>query len=627
MLLGLAKTLFSETHQRTPWLLQEKNLLGHSWPLFDHFLNQKRISYLDYILTHRLLRDEPNINEEVAFFICHLILSAREGHLCVKVGSHHVMPEPIHLWLGEEGQPFIYEEADMLNTLVLEGAHRIPFRLVTDVDNFSNENFPSTPICRYQHLFYLQRHWVFESIFLRHLKRHSLTKPGFEVDMSQVQERIQGLRNQGLLLEEQAQAIEIGCQHPLSFISGGPGTGKTYTAGHFVKIFWEALPEDQKGKCEIALAAPTGKAAANLQKSFSRVAAGHSGFPTLAAKTLHGLLGIKGTTINFQEKPSRLSADLILIDECSMIDVKLMARLFEVIKEGARLILLGDRHQLPPIEAGSLFADLIHLHAVKGLELPCTQLKTCMRAELKSIIDFAKMVHEGKSDEVLRVLQHSLMTGVHLFSIASHKREAQKAIVDHVLPEFLSIIEEKNDPQALLQSLSKIRLLSPLRKGPFGVDALNQLCWEKISKKAQDEWLPVPIMIVANDYQKDLFNGETGILMRKLPFQEGFKAGKQDYALFSSRLGDEVRRIPALLLPKYEYAYCLSIHKSQGSEFDKVILLMPEGSELFGREIFYTGVTRARKHLDIFGSDIVIKKTIEQQGLRLSGIEHRLFDH
>jgi exodeoxyribonuclease V alpha subunit len=132
-------------------------------------------------------------------------------------------------------------------------------------------------------------------------------------------------------------------------------------------------------------------------------------------------------------------------------------------------------------------------------------------------------------------------------------------------------------------------------------------------------------MIISNDYRQDLFNGETGVLMRKLPAGEE-KVSSEDMAYFFSRNGEEVRRIPGLLLPKFEYAYCLSVHKSQGSEFDRVVLLMPEGSELFGREVFYTAITRARKQLDIFGSDHVLHKTILQEGSRLSGLGQRLLD-
>ena len=129
-------------------------------------------------------------------------------------------------------------------------------------------------------------------------------------------------------------------------------------------------------------------------------------------------------------------------------------------------------------------------------------------------------------------------------------------------------------------------------------------------------------MITVNDYRQELFNGETGVLIRRLPVEMG---SSEDYALFAPRQeGDQVRRLSALQLPQFELAYCLSVHKSQGSEFDRVILVLPDGSEMFGREVFYTAITRARKSLEVYGSDQVILKTVERQGIRLSGIQSRV---
>jgi exodeoxyribonuclease V alpha subunit len=166
-------------------------------------------------------------------------------------------------------------------------------------------------------------------------------------------------------------------------------------------------------------------------------------------------------------------------------------------------------------------------------------------------------------------------------------------------------------------------LLSPLRKGPLGVESLNEAIWQQISSQNFSMgWLAIPIMIVKNDHQQDLFNGETGILIRSLPLQS---IGREDYALFASRENtQEHRRFSASVLPPYEYAYCISVHKSQGSEFDHVILALPEGAEIFGREMLYTAITRARKQFDLYGSDETVRKIIKQKEIRLSRIVQRL---
>lgn len=618
---GFAKTLFAEAYQRAPWLSSDANQEKRSWPFLDLLFEQKRLSYLDYVLTHRLLRNYPEAGQEVALFLCHLTLAAKEGHLCVHVNEQALNPSVMQLWQNEEGHALAAEDGHTLTHLMLAGAQHIPEGIITTLHK-QIDSIPHTPICREGNIFYLQRHWIFETLFLKYLKRHLKTSPTLTLDSESIKQSILQLQQNKVLLKEQAQAILEGCLNSVTLVTGGPGTGKTYTAGHLIKVFWQHLSKEQRESCQIVLAAPTGKAAANLQGSLSKVAASLEGFPAIQAKTLHALLGIRQNSI-FQESV-RLTADLIVVDESSMIDVRMMACLFEALKPGSRLILLGDPHQLPSVEAGSVFVDLIQLQqASPHLSLPCIPLSVCLRAELKSLVDFAQLINQGSSQEVLNSLNLSKEVGIKRLHLPADKKEAQREFLAHVLPYFPTLVKPGQKPEHLLELFQAIRLLSPIRKGPFGVEGLNQLIWQKICQNVpMNGYLAIPIMVVTNDYRQELFNGETGVLIRRLPLQS---LQLEDYALFPSRQGEgQVRRVPALLLPKFEFAYCLSVHKSQGSEFDHVVLALPEGSELFGREVFYTAVTRARKSIEIYGSDVVILKTVMQQGVRLSGIEQRL---
>lgn len=625
MLMGFAKQSFFETYQRTPW--QIKSHKDSSWPFLEKCVSQHRISYLDYMLTKKILSPYNQVNEGIACLICHLILAARQGHLCIQMNGNQVEPDPEQLWQGEENQSLTFEEIQHLNKQLEIGLKELPSSLVFNVQDSATDLHPHQPICRDQNLLYLQRHWMFESIFLTHLKRQLVSHPRLTVPLASIQTSAYALLDQGIILPEQAHAIIKGCLHPFSVITGGPGTGKTYTAGYLIKVLWDNLTQEQKAICKIILAAPTGKAAANLQNSLNRVAANLAGFPLLEAKTLHAWLGIKTRKSNQQEKP-RLLADIILIDESSMIDVKLMASLFQAVQAGSRLILMGDPCQLPSVEAGSLFSDLIDLNQSKQTEIiPSTELKVCLRAELKSITHLASLIKEGKGEETLHLLKNHSQTGIHHFFMPQDRREGYHALLRHIGPLFPFVDQLEDNAEAILNLFNRVRLLSPMRKGAFGVEALNQMLGDYFSQlKQQTGWLAIPIIIVTNDHRQRLFNGETGVLMRQINSKGGFQA--EDYALFSSKDGSqEIRKIPALLLPKYEYAYCLSVHKSQGSEFDRVILVMPEGSELFGREIFYTAVTRARKQLDIFASESVVLKTINQKGMRQSGIQQRYENH
>ena len=613
---GFAKTFFFNTYGRAPWDSEGEKKFEHDWPLLTLLVNQNKLSYLDYVLAHRLLRSCQSASQESALFICHLVLAAKEGHLCIRVEENGLNPSFFQLWRGDEGNPLAEEEAKALTQKALLGAERLPEEIMTVLKS-GQASPPPTPLCREGSSFYLQKNWVFETLFINSLKKHLKTPPAIAIDSEAIEKCTTQLCNEKILLEAQGLAIKQGCLHPLTLVTGGPGTGKTYTAGHLIKIFWQNLSVEQRETCQIVLAAPTGKAASNLQRSLGCVASGLEGLPPIQAKTLHSLLGIgQGGS----HQPRRLAADLVVVDESSMIDVRVMGSLFASLKAGSRLILLGDKHQLPSVEAGSVFVDLIDL----DLNIPSVSLSVCMRAELKGLIEFAELVNEGKAQEVLDLLSPPCASlGIERLYFPADKKSALEKFLSHAARYFPSSVKSGIAPSELMDLFLSIRLLSPVRKGHFGVEELNRLMWEKLSHNTpKSGWIAIPIIVVMNDYSQELFNGETGVLLRRLPLQS---ASSEDYAWFPSRQGEgPLRRFPAVLLPKYELAYCLSVHKSQGSEFDRVVLVLPEVSELFGREVFYTAITRARKQIEIYGADATILKTVAQKGVRLSGIGQRL---
>jgi exodeoxyribonuclease V alpha subunit len=352
------------------------------------------------------------------------------------------------------------------------------------------------------------------------------------------------------LLPLQIEAIKKASKGPLTLILGGPGTGKTFTAGFLVKT----LLKLSNNKLKVALAAPTGKAAINLEKSFGG---------DLKATTLHSLLNYKG------KEPKPLESDILVIDESSMIDLSLMEALLSSLKPKSRLILLGDPHQLPPVEVGRIFPEMIAF-----CEESVIRLEECMRTDIKEILDLAHLVKEGLPiDLFFKEKRHSVF----------FEKELK---FETCLNKCLGWLEIKGKEEAFLH-LKKSTLLSPLRKGPFGFERLNEAIF--LSLKRLKKSVPVPIMIVRNDKRLNLFNGQMGVL-----FEEGS-------ALFEERL------IEKSSLPPYEVAFCLSVHKSQGSEFEEVTLLLPDGSEVFGKELLYTGITRAKNRLNLIGETLDFK--------------------
>lgn len=620
---------------------EERSVTHPTWPYIDQMLAQGRIAYIDYALAERLLRDYPDTDQSVAAFLCHLSIAIREGHLCIKVDEEGIYPEPCHTWLESKEEttdnksphdntvPSL-KDWQAINNFIIRGAALLPKGLVTEVTNSCAT--PATPICRFGSFFYFQRYWFYETLFLKHFQIIAQAVPALIPDQKLLQDQIHALLQQDQLLPEQAEAILSACRNSFTVICGGPGTGKTYTAGNLIKTFWTALDADQQQNCEIALAAPTGKAAANLQRSLCAATSHLVDFVPIKAKTLHALLGIRPHHSQRDTAITLLSADLILVDESSMIDANLMSQLLAAIKPGARLVLLGDRHQLPPVASGALFSDII-THLTKHFSNQVVELNTCLRIELKAIIDFADTINRGDTKSVIDTLTvSSASSGISRLSLkGEHSSKAtQQALIEQVAPHFHKPSLNKEDHRQLLDAYQNFRLLSPLRKGPFGIDELNRLIYSHLIKKMRGQsWFSTPIMLVSNDYRLKLFNGEVGVLVRHGDCNDSNSQylKEEDFAVFLDSSGEHahaIRKLPALVLPNYEYAYCLSVHKSQGSEFNHVLLLMPEGSERFGREILYTAATRARKKLEVWGNDAVLCAAITRQACRLSGVVQRL---
>ncbi len=619
---GLAKQLFIERGGRKSW----KERRPCRWPILSKALKAGCFSYVDYAFAEMFLENISNVDERTAAFLCHLSRSSREGHLCIKIEENKITPSPREMWFSENVEEGEINELRTLAENLSKGVSALPEQLLTDVKKEAS-TFPITPICRYGSLYYFQKNWVLESLFLDHFKRLLTSKPSLDINLEKAQQQIASLQGMNQLNQQQASAIQQALTHSFSVITGGPGTGKTYTAGHLIKLFWESLDEKQKEKCVIAIAAPTGKAASNLQRSLQRATADIEDYPPLQAKTLHSLLGIRRSTPLLDKPPPKLVADLILVDECSMIDVGIMAQLFASVKKGARLVLLGDPHQLPPVEAGSLFSDAVTvLKQNDDYSVHVTDLKTCLRVELQEMIDFATTINQGLASQALELLNQKKETSALKRLSFDLEKENWRALQDRLLSHAQTLFPSprvvSNHPEEILEAYNQFRLLSPLRKGPFGVDEMNQRLFHKMVQKVRrEEWFVSPIMVTSNDYKMELFNGEVGVLLRRRSHDLQIKEG--DYAIFPANQGNSIRTIPAILLPKYEYAYCLSVHKSQGSEFDRVLLLLPEGSEVFGREVLYTAVTRARKKLEVWGPEDVLSQTLSKTSSRTSGITGR----
>jgi len=479
-------------------------------------------------------------SQEALLLLSHLSKATRAGHLCISYDDGLITPSIEELWNTSE-KPLTAEEMQNMQKQMLDGFKQLP-------------EHPA--LRREGHRLYFQLYWNLEQRFIERYRSLRVTPPSIPIVAP---ERVENL------LPEQLHVVKHVCENALTLLCGGPGTGKTYTAGQMIHHLRALIPR-------MALAAPTGKAAANLQKSLEKALS--ADVPKV--QTLHALLYGK----------SSLPYDLILVDESSMIDVHLMVRLLESLTPGARLVLIGDPHQLPPVEAGGLFSDITRYEQSLPDSRVCT-LNTCMRTDLQSIITFAKHILDGHAKDAWQMIRPILPS-----------LEPMEAFVELVAPHFIPPKGILDQPSELLAFFNRFRILSPLRRGPAGVDSLNARLAQHLAKQRA-----IPILITKNDAKLNLFNGEMGVLLRE-----------ENCALF------EGRRISAVLLPPYEYAYCLSVHKSQGSEFDHVLLILTEGTEIFGREGLYTAVTRAKKQLDLICREETFLAAVSKQVRRQSGI-------
>lgn len=500
--------------------------------------------------------------EDVGALLALMMARYREGHVCIELKQEEVSP---------------------LRELAMQGQHHIPESLCQHMNG--DERMPIKPICRHGDRFYFQKSWMFETQFLQHYVR--LMKGTIQiVSVDPIPE----------LNSEQNQAVRLGLTSPISLITGGPGTGKTFTAKHLVKASLQSLSPEQRKKCRIMIAAPTGKAVAHLEKQILSVLEKEEQH-ILRSGTLHALLQLRED--GSQKTAVALFADLIIVDESSMIDAKMGALLLAAIPEGTRLVLIGDRNQLPAVETGCFFADLI------DADCPSTVLQQSRRVANQELAALSASMCEGKVNEVREQFTPFLTSETQI--------DQPQAPFFYVSPP---------DPDTLLATIDQCQMLSCLRQGPLGVDAINRSMLQRLHGQLpkEDGWWAIPIIIARNDYSSQLYNGDTGILIKKVDATtQMLRMGREDYALFKGR-----EPIAGLALPSFEYAYCLSVHKAQGSEYETVILIVPEGSERFGREVLYTGVTRARQTLKVYGKLGTIEAMLQKSSRKRSGLCERL---
>jgi exodeoxyribonuclease V alpha subunit len=476
---------------------------------------------------------------------------------------------------------------------------------------------PWRPLRLVDGLLYLDRYWQQEQLVRRELDERA-ARPAPPVDLAALPALFDGPAPD---LQRLATAVAAG--RWVSVITGGPGTGKTHTVARLLKLLL-----DQPGpRPRVALAAPTGKAAARLQESVLEQAAA-VGLPLdLTASTLHRLLGWRpDSRSRFRhDATNRLPFDVVVVDESSMVSLTMMARLLEALRPTARLVLVGDPDQLTPVDAGAVLSDLVHRPAPPGAAdgVPAEavddgsalgaeerrQLRNgVVRLEVSQrygpeIAGLAEAVRHGDADRVLGLLHAGSDLTLDAGTAALEER-IRTAAGD------MRAAAEDGDAARCLALLGRHRLLCAHRHGPFGVSVWNDRIG-RLTGAVPGEWPPgLPLLVTANDYENALWNGDTGVVVRT---RDGLRAA------FLRGAGPDL--VPLSRLSAVSPAHALTVHRSQGSQFEEVaVLLPPAGSPLLTRELLYTAVTRASRSVRVVGSEDAVRAAVVRQVVRASGL-------
>ncbi|MFP4315636.1 MAG: exodeoxyribonuclease V subunit alpha [Desulfovibrionales bacterium] len=583
---------------------------------------------IDLHLARFLCRLDREPSPELFAAVCLASHMLGQGHVCLDLASFsgRAIPDgdPILIlpgttaWLDRLRASSVVGAPDTFHPLLLDGDSRL----------------------------YLYRYHRYERLLSERLLQRS-SRRFADIDFAALKTHIHALfPDAGEGTDWQRVAAFAAATGRLCVVSGGPGTGKTTTVARVLALLLLQNP----GRNRIGLAAPTGKAAARLQESIQQarqsLAVNESVKNEIPEKasTLHRLLGSIPLTAEYRHHDANpLPLDILVVDEASMVDLPLMTKLLMALPDETTLILLGDKDQLASVEGGAVLGDICSIAGAETFSKPFAEsflattgdsvptgtltplsdsivmLTRSFRFSGQSGIGMlSKAVQHGDSGKALQLLQSDDYPELQWIE-CRHARELGGIIRTLALPAYTGLFTASGAIQAL-DAFATFRILTPLRKGPYGVSALNSLVEQGLFLEGtlppvqRGQYQGRPVMILTNDYGQKLYNGDVGIIWKE---EVGFKA------CFPAEHG--VRSLSPALLPEHETAYALTVHKSQGSEFDQVLLILPDQDfPVLTRELVYTAITRAKSRLTLVGTTEVLQAAVSKRTLRSSGLADRL---
>ncbi|HEY8219277.1 MAG TPA: exodeoxyribonuclease V subunit alpha [Methylobacter sp.] len=464
------------------------------------------------------------------------------------------------------------------------------------------------PLVIEQDRLYLHRYWNYENRLAMQIKAMIQA----EHPREQLDEMLARYFEASDETDDQREAAKMAVRQSFCIITGGPGTGKTFTV---VKIL-ALLQELAEQPLHIALAAPTGKAAMRLQESigFSKEKLPCSDIIKnripKTVTTLHRLLGAMPPSPYFRHHADKpLVHDLVVVDEASMVDLALMSKLLDALKPGARLILLGDKDQLASVDSGAVLADLA---MVETLQNNVYTLKKSHRFG-GTIKKLAEAVNLQQDQLAWQVLSDGIDSAVQCLN---------EDLINYIAAQqtdYLQLIKADAEFEKVFQAFSRFQVLCSNRQGKNGVADINYRVEQKLAEQKQIDlaglWYPGrPVMVTQNNPALNLYNGDIGICM-----QDGFSSGK--LMVYFQRPDGSVKKYLPARVPPCETVFAMTIHKSQGSEFEEVLIVLPETiNPVLTKELLYTAITRAKKTIKLVAEEAVFAETVRQKIERVTGL-------